>query len=132
MHQHSPSVTRLQLHLPQMQQVRFNPETETVDGILQRSDVHKTTLTAFFDACRMEPALTNDLFYPDFPRKFTWNSKFKVWNPRKSNQQTIGRVTFCPPSAGERYYLRMLLYNVTGPSSFEALKEYNGQVCSIS
>ena len=131
MHQHSPSVTRLQLHLPQMQQVRFNPDTETVDGILQRADIYKTTLTAFFDACRMEPALAKDLLYADFPSKFTWDPKSKSWHPRKNNHRTIGRVTFCPPSAGERYYLRMLLYAVPGPISFEALKQYNGDVCSI-
>jgi hypothetical protein len=131
MHQHSPSVTRLQLHLPEMQAVRFNPETETVDEILQRDDIHKTTLNAFFDTCRLEPELAKDLLYPDFPSKFTWNPKFKVWNPRKNNHRAIGRVTFCSPSAGERYYLRMLLYAVTGPSSFEALKRYNDDVCPI-
>ena len=131
MHQHSPSVTRLQLHLPETQAVRFNPKTDTIDGILQRDDIHKTTLNAFFDTCRSKPELTKDLLYPDFPSKFTWNPKFKVWNPRKNNHRAIGRVTFCSPSAGERYYLRMLLYAVTGPSSFEALKKYNGDVRPI-
>ena len=131
MHQHSPSVTRLQLHLPQMQEVRFNPETETVDRILRRADIHKTTLTAFFDACRTEPALTKNLLYSNFPSKFTWNPKSKIWNSRRNNHRTIGRVSFCPPSAGERYYLRMLLYTVTSLISFEALKEHNGIVHSI-
>jgi ATP-dependent DNA helicase PIF1 len=131
MHQHSPSVTRLQLHLPQMQMVRFNPETETAGDIVQREDIHKTTLTAFFDTCKMQPELTQDLLYPDFPTKFTWDSKSKVWNPRRNNHMTIGRVTFCPPSAGERYYLRMLLYTVKSPISFEALREYNGEVYLI-
>jgi len=130
MHQHSPSVTRLQLHLPEMQSVRFNPEMETANEIIQREDIHKTTLNTFFDTCRLEPELTKDLLYPDFPSRFTWDPKFKAWNLRKNNHGTIGRVTFCPPSAGERYYLRMLLYAVRGPSSFETLKEYNGNVHS--
>ena len=128
MHQHSPSVTRLQLHLPEMQVIRFNPKMETADDILRREDVNKTTLNAFFNTCQVQPELARDLLYPDFPSKFTWDPKLKVWNPRKNNHATIGRVMFCPPSAGERYYLRMLLYVVRGPSSFEALKEFNGNV----
>ena len=128
MHQHSPSVMRLQLHLPDMQMVRFNPETDTVHDIVQREDVRQTTLTAYFRMCQMEPELTKDLLYPDCPSKFTWNPQTKVWNPRKNNHTTIGRVTFCGPSGGERYYLRMLLYTVKGPTSFNALKEYNGCV----
>ena len=128
MHQHSPSVTRLQLHLPQMQTVRFDPETEMANDIVEREDVQKTTLTAFFDTCRTQPELTQDLLYPDVPTKFTWDPKSKAWNLRKNKHATIGRVTFCPPSAGERYYLRMLLYTVKGPSSFEALRTYNGEV----
>ena len=128
MHQHSPSVMRLQLHLPDMQMVRFNPEMDTVHDIIQREDVQQTTLTAYFRMCQMEPELTKDLLYPDCPSKFTWNPQTKVWNPRKNNHTTIGRVTFCGPSGGERYYLRMLLYTVKGPTSFNALKEYNGCV----
>jgi hypothetical protein len=131
MHQHFPSVTRLQLHLPQMQTVRFNPEMETADDIIQREDVHKTTLNVFFETCRARPELTQNLLYPDFPSKFTWDPKSKVWNPRNNNHETIGRVTFCAPSAGERYYLRMLLYNVKRPTSFEDLKHYNGEVLSM-
>ena len=131
MHQHSPSVTRLQLHLPDMQAIKFNPEAETANDILQRADTDETTLNAFFNTCRAQPEIAKGLLYPDFPSKFTWDRKLRVWNPRRNNHASIGRVTFCPPSAGERYYLRMLLYTVRGPSSFEELKEYNHVVCLI-
>lgn len=128
MHQHSPSVTRLQLHLPKMQQIRFDPETETASDILQRNDIHVTTLTAFFDVCQKYPELTNDLLYPDLPTRFTWDPKSKVWNPRRNRHVAIGRVTYCHPSAGERYYLRRLLYTVKGAHSFKALCQYNDEV----
>ena len=128
MHQHSPSVTQLQLHLPEMQMVRFNPDQETADNIIRHKDIHKTTLNAFFNLCRAQPELTQDLLYPDCPSKFTWNLKSKAWNLWKNNHEMIGRVTFCPPSAGERYYLHMLLYAFKGPTSFEDLKNYNGEV----
>jgi len=39
MHQHSPAVTRLQLHLPDMQQIRFDPKIETLDHIIERADL---------------------------------------------------------------------------------------------
>ena len=128
MHGHCPAVTRLQLHLPDMQMIRFNPQIESIDNIVQRGNQQDTTLTAFFKICQKEPELTKDLLYPDLPSKFTWNPQSKVWNRRKDNQRAIGRVTFCPPSAGERYYLRMLLYTVRCPFSFNDLKRYNGQV----
>jgi len=111
-----------------MQTVRFNPDQETADNIIRREDIHKTTLNAFFNLCHAQPELTQDLLYPDCPSKFTWDLKSKVWNFRKNNHETIGRITFCPPSVGERYYLRMLLYAVKGPISFEDLKSYNGNV----
>src|SRR5438046_5650716 len=130
MHQHSPSVTRLQLHLPEMQTVRFNPDQETADNIIRHEDIHKTTLNAFLNLCQAQPELTQDLLYPDCPSKFTWNLKSKAWNLWKNNHEMIGRVTFCPPSAGERYYLHMLLYAFKGPTSFEDLKNYNGEVQS--
>src|SRR5213079_708231 len=96
-----------------------------------REDIHKTMLNAFFNLCHAQPESTRDLLYPDCPSKFTWDLKSKVWNLRKNNHETIGRVTFCPPSAGERYYLRMLLYAVKGPISFDDLKTYNGKVIPI-
>jgi len=80
MHQHSPSVTRLQLHLPEMQTVRFNPDQETADNIIHHEDIHKMTLNAFFNLCHAQPELTQDLLYPDCPSKFTWDLKSKVWN----------------------------------------------------
>src|SRR5436305_7471295 len=66
MHQHSSSVTRLQLHLPQMQSIRFDPETKTAQEIIGREDIHKTTLNAFFETCKSQPELTQGLLYSDF------------------------------------------------------------------
>src|SRR5271169_1879717 len=131
MNQHFPSVTRLQLHLPEMQMVRFNPDQETANSIIKRKDIHKMTLNAFFNLCHTQRELTRDLLYADCPSKFTCDLKSKVWNLQKNNHEVIGRVTFCPPSAGERYYLRMLLYAVKGPISFEDMKTYNGNVLPI-
>ena len=124
LHHHYPSVQRLQLHLENQQQITFDPEVNTVEQLFQRSNTYRTTLTVFFEACNRYSELAKDLIYADFPTKFTWNKKDRVWTPRK-NGISIGRIYFAVPSEGERYYLRMLLYTVKCPKSFTDLCTYN-------
>ncbi|TMC16317.1 MAG: hypothetical protein E6J34_20245 [Chloroflexi bacterium] len=126
---HYPSVQRLQLHLENQQYITFDPDIHTIEQLSQQSNSFKTTLTEFFESCDHYPNLAGDLLYADFPIKFTWNKKDRVWRPRKSGV-SIGRVYFAVPSEGERYYLRMLLYTVRGPKSFKDLRTYNGIVYS--
>jgi Helitron helicase-like domain at N-terminus/PIF1-like helicase len=125
LHHHHPSVQRLQLHLPDMQTIVFDPDQQTAIELLQQHKIRTTTLTAFFEACCQYSDIAADLLYPDFPSKFVWRTKDKSWRPRKQGF-SIGRVYFAVPSDGERYYLRMLLYTVKCPSSFEDLRSYQG------
>ena len=37
-------------------------------------------------------------------------------------KETIGRIFIVHPTSGELYYLRMLLFEVKGPTSFEDLR----------
>ena len=122
------AVIRLQLHLPDMQTVRFDPNLGLPPDILQDAHNRQTTLTGFFQLCSLHPNETSTLLYPDCPRHFTWNTRDKCWIKRKIRSNTVGRVYFASPSAGERYYLRMLLYNVLGPTSFESLHTYEGHI----
>ena len=126
MHQQSPAVVRLQLHLPDQHMVLFDPGEANPDHILHRPNLHKTSLTEFFTACqRYEKART--LTYPRMPKDFVWDIGKKEWRPRKRGG-AIGRVYFAGPAAGERYYLRMLLYIVKGPTSWEDLRTFDGVV----
>ena len=52
LHANYPAVHRLQLHLPDMQSVTFDPDAETGEEVLDRDKNHKTNLTEFFVACR--------------------------------------------------------------------------------
>ncbi|SGY53718.1 BQ5605_C006g03793 [Microbotryum silenes-dioicae] len=97
MHGHKPAVTRHALHLPNEQQVQFDPE----DGPPTMAAPPETTLTAF------------DL-------------NKRAWQERKTNTPAIGRMYFCGPEAGERYYLRLLLLNVPSLTSFAQLRTFNG------
>jgi hypothetical protein len=66
--------------------------------------------------------------YQDFPEHFVWKQKNKCWEPRKRGF-AIGRIPYCSPTCGDRYYLRLLLINVPGAKSFEHIKTVNGHEC---
>ncbi|XP_073273312.1 uncharacterized protein [Primulina huaijiensis] len=51
----------------------------------------------------------------------------KIWIERKQ-RKVIGRVNAASPVEGERYYLRLLLLHVRGPSSFNYLLTFNNQI----
>ncbi|XP_074304074.1 uncharacterized protein LOC141638631 [Silene latifolia] len=55
--------------------------------------------------------------------------KDKFWTPREKGF-ALGRLVYANPSEGERYYLRLLLANVRGPTSFDDLKSINGIMCT--
>jgi Helitron helicase-like domain at N-terminus len=67
MHQHYPSVCRLSYHLPDEQDVEYDPEVETAAAVIQRGTNELSKLTAFFRACVAYPELTSDLLYPNLP-----------------------------------------------------------------
>ncbi|CAN7135967.1 unnamed protein product [Brassica rapa subsp. narinosa] len=55
---------------------------------------------------------------------FVWNNNSKVWSERKKGK-TIGRIVAVHPSAGDRYYLRILINKIKGPRSYDELKTFN-------
>lgn len=66
--------------------------------------------------------------YPDeFPSKWKWNSKGKFWSVRKKGF-TIGRLFYVHPSAGEKFFLRLLLNVVPGAKSYEELRTFDGHL----
>src|SRR5208282_3480713 len=124
-HKNLPLVEQLPVHIEKGDTIMYNPATQTAEDLISRPDLQITKLTAFFDACSRYPDTAAGLLYPDCPTKFIWKPKEKLWTLRKQ-RDTIGRVFFCPPSAGEQYYLRMLLYSVPAPTSWEFLRTIDG------
>ena len=122
LHQEFPSVVRLVLHLPGQHRVTFNPDDDP-DTIRNRAENERTTLTEFFKCCALHET-ARDLTYQDFPQRFVWNKTRKVWTPRQSGY-AIGRMYFASPNSGERFYLRLLLTVVKGPTSWENLRTYD-------
>lgn len=67
------------------------------------------------------------LTYAQFPSMFTYDSNEKQWHPRQRGQ-SVGRLTFVPPSTRELYYMRLLLNVQVGCTSFEDIRTVNGIV----
>ena len=121
-HGRTVPVQQLQIHLEGQQTVMLRPDVPLAE---QEAQVYKdTTLTAFFaENARAQ----TDILYHDFPTHYTWQAKAKAWRLRKRGF-AVGRITWIPVTAGEAYYLRRLLVNVSGQRSFEDARTYQGIV----
>ena len=102
-----PAVQQLTVHLPLQQQILFD-EGEEVQAVADALR-HKTHLTEFFEYNRLHPATSTR--YCDFPERFLWSPQQRNWKARMVKNGTIGRVYTVHPSAGEKFYLRMLLHH---------------------
>lgn len=137
-HERDPAVIHLAIHLENGQRVFFNEQ-----NVLERAlTAPKTTLTEFFELCKQENifgAFARTLLYDQVPTYFTFNKTSKKWEPRKRgtpvdgypgifSTNALGRLYTVHPKQRECFYLRLLLINVRGPTSFEYLRTVNGQL----
>ncbi|XP_077977577.1 uncharacterized protein LOC144433142 [Glandiceps talaboti] len=124
LHNRSPSIQRLAVHLPGRERVYYR-EGHATQAIQRLKD---TTLTAWFKANDKFPE-ANHTPYHNFPEHFTWNATSCEWKPRKQ-RHAIGRLYQANPTEGERFYLRLLLHHVPGCKSFEDIRTLpDGTVC---
>ncbi|XP_063920741.1 uncharacterized protein LOC135135573 [Zophobas morio] len=123
------------LHLENGQRVYFNPND--FNNVTEKvNNPQKTTLLAFFDLCKTDN-FAKTLLYVEIPSYYVWKStKFERrkrgnnvdgW-PRVKKDQALGRVYTVHPNNAECYYLRLLLHQVRGPTSFSDLKTTDGVV----
>ncbi|CAH1442934.1 unnamed protein product [Lactuca virosa] len=117
-----PNVITLQLHLPNQQLVRFS-DADTMTSIVEKEKDKRSMLTAFFKMNK-ENLCARKYLYNDFPKHFTWSTQSRLWNPRKQ-APAVGRLVYANPAEGERYYLRVLLCHIRGPTCFEDLYTVN-------
>ena len=127
-----PSVKGLRVHLEDHQMVVFQEGNE--EGGLARS--RQTELTAFFDLNKglKEQGMPVDQMpmYANVPEDFCWDKNTKQWKPRQRYfGQTIGRVHSIPHTAGDVFYLRMLLNHEhsRGKESFTDMLTLPSGVC---
>lgn len=133
MHKEEPNVYRLPIHLPDQQQVYFNPD-DALDEVVERDSAQSTALTAWFKANTnnlrgLNGKYAREVSYQDFPQNFVFVKKTRQWKPRERGF-AIGRMYFASPSSGERFYLRTLLTVIKGAKSFDDIKTVDGIVCA--
>ncbi|XP_022003285.1 uncharacterized protein LOC110900724 [Helianthus annuus] len=124
-HYRYPSIIRLPFHLPDKQNVVYGPDDE-LDSVLQKPSVSSTMFLGWMEKNEQDP-LARALIYVEFPTKFVWKQKERIWDKRIIGK-TIVRIHCVNPSMGEAYFLRILLNKVVGPKSFEDICTVNGQV----
>lgn len=126
MHSQSHTIIRLQVHLPDQQNVYFTKDN--VASVANR-DPKDTTLTAWFKL-NTEDSAAREILYTDIPQHYVFDNYARKWNPRQRGAQSIiGRMyTVHLGSDPERFCLRLLLLHVAGAQSFEDLKTVNGQI----
>ncbi|CAN1317205.1 ATP-dependent DNA helicase PIF1 [Linum perenne] len=126
-HERHPSVTRLCVHLPGHHRIAYPPD-QPLRSILSRPNIEKTMLTQWFRLNQRYPP-ARQYTYVEIPNEFVWDSNNTDWVLRKRGF-SIGRVVYVHPSAGDIFYLRMLLGKVRGALGFDQLRTVNGIVCS--
>jgi len=94
---------------------------------------------AFFQLCQADN-FAKTLLYHEVPKYYTWNTTSKMFYRRKRGavvldyagvraSDALGQVYTVHPNNAECYFLRMLLHTVKGPTSFQALKTVNEEIC---
>lgn len=133
-HERYPTVIHLAVHLENGQRVYFTEQTA-----LQRAETPpSTTLTEYFKLCSTD-IFAKTLLYHEIPKYYTWNASAKKFARRKQGtpvvgyadiyaSDALGRIYTVHPNNIECFYLRLLLINVRGPTSFENIRAVDGVV----
>ncbi|OAV90340.1 hypothetical protein PTTG_28369 [Puccinia triticina 1-1 BBBD Race 1] len=110
-----PPVTRLSIHEEGEQLVYFKSQ-DGLEGQINNGKATQTSLTGFMllnfeDAIGADGRHARDLFYEDVPTYFWWDKSRKIWVPRKTKDECVGRIFLVSYLAGERRVLLGLLVN---------------------
>ncbi|XP_035837311.1 uncharacterized protein LOC110893612 [Helianthus annuus] len=124
-HYSFPSVMKLTFHTPNQHLLTLR-DSDSLPALLNREGIRDTMFTQWFALNNIDAAARN-LTYAEIPTKYIWHDDNKVWKTRLE-RPAIGRIVYCNPAAGPKYYLRMLLGIVRGPRSFEEIKTVDGIV----
>lgn len=122
-HKRHPAVQRLSFHLPNKQSIIYC-NNDDIEELLEKPRVRESQFLSWFQTNKSNE-LAKSLTYLEFPKHFVFDKANKSWRPRQGGR-TIGRISHVSPSSGELYFLRILLNQVAGPTSFDDLKTFNG------
>ncbi|XP_074342481.1 uncharacterized protein LOC141680051 [Apium graveolens] len=127
-HYRKPVVTKLLFHLENEQQVCFKDD-ESLPSVIDRINPEVTMFVQWLRINIIDP-IARGLTFVEFPEKFLWDNTNKVWKRRKNNIYMVGHLIYMHPTAGERFYLRMLLNIVRGATSYKDIRTVNNVICN--
>ena len=121
LHKEWPPVVRLHVHLPQQQNVVFDPTVDEQELIAQLYS-STSTLMAWFHL-NTSDVFARSLLYHELPEFYTWAAVANggSWNRRIRPLMAVGRMFSISPQNVELHSLRRLLSVVKGASSFQDL-----------
>lgn len=118
-----PPVERLYVHLPGMNFITVREDTNLGD-IVDDEASQMSSLTQWFVA-NQQSSSGHDLTYCQFPNRYTWDGTSKLWTVRRRGFK-LGRLRYVHPSAGETFFLWMLLMVVKGAKNYEDVRTHAG------
>jgi hypothetical protein len=122
LHHEFPAVFRLDVHLPNHQQMIFDPTSDPRDILDSAEHVNSTLLEWFALNLRLPSARIYK--YVQIPEHFVW--KNGTWFERERNGISVGRMFGVSSNNVELFSLRSLLDCVAGATSFEDLANVDG------
>ncbi|CAN7080162.1 unnamed protein product [Brassica oleracea var. botrytis] len=123
LHYSSTSIQRLSFHIPGEHNVTYDDE-EDIDDVLTKEKNQTSQFLEFMKMCSQNSD-AKELTYIQFPYFFVWNKSKPEWTPRQRSS-AVGRIHPTSPSAGQRFYLRILLNKVKGPTCYEDIRTVDG------
>nr|KAJ0193704.1 hypothetical protein LSAT_V11C800425610 [Lactuca sativa] len=125
-----PSVVILPVHLRNMQSVFFKENT-CIKQVVENLSFGSILLLGWFDKNKWDAA-DHDLTYASYLTKYWWDKNAKAWKKRKrSTFHALGKFIFVHSSAGELFYLRMLLSYHKGCNCNEDLRTVSNTLYSV-
>lgn len=127
-HDRYPPVMHLDVHLENNERVYFNNE----NAMNVVNNPKPTTLTAFFKLCS-EDSFAKSILYSDVSKFYIFDKQKKIFVKRVRGKlidqvnniketNNLSRMYTVHPKDRECYFLRLLLNNIIGPTSFEYLR----------
>lgn len=95
-----------------------------LNGVYGRVKNKNTMFLAWMEANKKYEQ-GRSLTYVNFPSTFVYDSSLREWKLRQRGN-SVGRLSFIPPSCKELFYMRLLLNVQVGCTSYSDLKKVGG------